>query len=131
MYVTRCYDVVTYINNTTFTRTTALKRENLLLRTMVSCGRDSILSLVVLLLFCATWSLYLLTLRLHIPDSTSPVTSSTIKSLVDSALRRRSTSSPSRILVTGGSGFLGSHLVDRLLLEGHFVTVVDNLESSQ
>jgi dTDP-glucose 4,6-dehydratase len=32
-----------------------------------------------------------------------------------------------RILLTGGAGFIGSHLCDRLLEEGHQVVVVDNL----
>ena len=31
-----------------------------------------------------------------------------------------------RVLVTGGAGFVGSHLVDRLMLLGHEVTVLDN-----
>uniref|UniRef100_A0A915PSU5 UDP-glucuronate decarboxylase n=1 Tax=Setaria digitata TaxID=48799 RepID=A0A915PSU5_9BILA len=31
-----------------------------------------------------------------------------------------------RILVTGGAGFIGSHLVDRLMLEGHEVVALDN-----
>ncbi len=32
-----------------------------------------------------------------------------------------------RMMVTGGAGFIGSHLVDRLVSEGHEVLVIDNL----
>jgi dTDP-glucose 4,6-dehydratase len=32
-----------------------------------------------------------------------------------------------KILLTGGAGFIGSHLTDRLLSEGHHVVVIDNL----
>ena len=34
-----------------------------------------------------------------------------------------------RVLVTGGCGFIGSHLVDRLVSDGHEVHVADNLSS--
>ncbi len=33
-----------------------------------------------------------------------------------------------KVLVTGGSGFIGSHLVDRLVEKGYKVTIFDNLE---
>ncbi|PWY99564.1 NAD(P)-binding protein [Testicularia cyperi] len=36
-----------------------------------------------------------------------------------------------RILITGGAGFVGSHLVDRLMLMGHEVLVLDNFFTGQ
>lgn len=36
-----------------------------------------------------------------------------------------------RILVTGGAGFIGSHIVDAYLAEGHEVAVVDNLSTGR
>ena len=39
---------------------------------------------------------------------------------------RRLYDSRKRVLVTGGAGFLGSHLIDRILAQGHEVVCVDN-----
>ncbi len=36
-----------------------------------------------------------------------------------------------KILVTGGTGFIGKHLINRLQAQGHRLTVIDNLSASQ
>ena len=36
-----------------------------------------------------------------------------------------------RILVTGGAGFIGSHLCERLISDGHSVVVIDNLSTGR
>ena len=36
-----------------------------------------------------------------------------------------------RILITGGLGFIGSHMADRLIEDGHDVFIIDNLETGR
>lgn len=52
-------------------------------------------------------------------------TPNTMETAVLSDQRRK------KILVTGGAGFVGSHLVDKLMMQGHEVTVVDNFFTGQ
>ena len=52
-------------------------------------------------------------------------------SIQNSAFRIHMTTSIKRILVTGGAGFLGSHLCDRLVAMGHDVICLDNFFTSQ
>lgn len=52
-----------------------------------------------------------------IPTPQTPKVIQTVR--LPDALRKK-------ILITGGAGFVGSHLVDRLMSEGHEVVVLDN-----
>ena len=36
-----------------------------------------------------------------------------------------------KILITGGAGFVGSHLADKLIAEGHEITVIDDLSTGR
>lgn len=36
-----------------------------------------------------------------------------------------------RILITGGAGFIGSHLAERMLHDGHTVSAIDNLSTGE
>jgi NAD dependent epimerase/dehydratase family len=57
-----------------------------------------------------------------LPTSTTPYVMHT-KTLPDHHRKK--------ILVTGGAGFVGSHLVDKLMQQGHEVIVVDNFFTGQ
>src|SRR5678815_6200874 len=36
-----------------------------------------------------------------------------------------------RVLITGGAGFIGSHLAERLIADGHFVTILDDFSTGR
>jgi UDP-glucose 4-epimerase len=40
-------------------------------------------------------------------------------------------SKPKRVLVTGGAGFIGSHFVDKIVAEGYYVRVLDDLSTGK
>ncbi len=62
------------------------------------------------------------------PRRAAPVGQTPPLATVPSGLEIDGTRMPERVLITGGAGFVGSHLADALLARGHRVIAFDNLE---
>lgn len=60
-------------------------------------------------------------------DNKNPLISTNSKTFM--ATKQLSYAAKRRILITGGAGFVGSHLLDRLMSDGHEVTVADNFHT--
>jgi nucleoside-diphosphate-sugar epimerase len=74
-----------------------------------------VIVLLILILLAVTGHLHLYFRRSHLPFYFRP------SALGGSSLRYRM-----RILVTGGAGFIGSHLIDSFVAAGHDTAIVDN-----
>lgn len=55
----------------------------------------------------------------------------TLKKVFPAGFQELNSSSISRVLVTGGAGFIGSHVVDRLVAAGYRVRISDNLSTGR
>ncbi len=60
-----------------------------------------------------------------------PVSATSIRFTIELMKDTKLVSKVKRVLITGGAGFLGSHLSDRLVEEGHDVICLDNFFTSQ